>query len=82
MAPSSFIRNLDLLIPALGLVIPGVILFMSRSYRKRGSKMTVYSLILLGLVVAEIVTVINVNKQDKRISELERQNVKQKGKKS
>jgi cell division protein FtsW (lipid II flippase) len=82
MAPSSFIRSLDLLIPALGLVILGVILFMSRSYRKRGCKMTVYSLILLGLVVTEIVTVINVNKQDKRISELERQNVKQKGKKS
>lgn len=44
--------------------------------------MTVCSLILLGLVVAEIVTAINVNKQGKRISELERQRVKQKVKKS
>lgn len=44
--------------------------------------MTVCSLILLGLVVAEVVTAINVNKQGKRISELEGQSGKQKGKKS
>ena len=44
--------------------------------------MTVCSLILLGLIVAEVVTAINVNKQGKRISELEGQNGKQKGKKS
>jgi len=44
--------------------------------------MTVCSLILLGLVVAEVVTVIKVNKQGKRISELEGQSGKQKGKKS
>jgi hypothetical protein len=44
--------------------------------------MTVCSLILLGLVIAEIVTVVQVNKQGKRISELEGQSVKQKGKKS
>jgi hypothetical protein len=44
--------------------------------------MTICSLILFGLVVAEIVTVINVNKQGKRISELEGRSGKQKGKKS
>lgn len=44
--------------------------------------MTVCSLILLGLVVAEVVTIIQVNKQGKRISELEGQSGKQKGKKS
>jgi len=44
--------------------------------------MTVCSLILLGLVVAEVVTIVKVNRQDKRISELEGQSGKQKRKKS
>ena len=43
--------------------------------------MTVCSLILLGLVVAEVVTVVKVSKQGNRISKLEEQAGKQKKRK-